>query len=365
MIQKGSVQIYRVLNNKRAVLDVLREGEIFGEMGVITKGERNADAEAMGYVELVVLTDKVVSGLLGQCPKTVQYLMHLLVKRLRRIDQLVKEQTYTNPFMSVCNIFHLLYRDYLAAAKAEGKACSCLMGLKLSEVTARIKDIVLITQSEIDLVFAKLEHFEHVASTPAPSAGPVKDRFLRLTDPDNFLKFAQKLSQELEKNDEFFGTRVQEYMDIADFARHVGSSPDIIYQKMAAGQIPSSIFGLNTRNATAWAEQVGLDFFKAFKPKRKRIEDIETLDDIVHVDGATLRDAFAKLGYYKLGVLLAMAGEGAVKQRILANLSRKIADVVESEGAAGRDLDPIEAEQVEVELIAAIKTIKGIKGAAA
>ena len=87
-------------------------------------------------------------------------------------------------------------------------------------------------------------------------------------------------------------------------------------------------------------------------------EVITDVNDIVHVDNSTLKEVFAKLGYYKLGVLLSVAEEEA-RQKILGNLAKKIATIVQDEAQQRGPADPAEAEDVSDELIEMIKATKG------
>ena len=80
---------------------------------------------------------------------------------------------------------------------------------------------------------------------------------------------------------------------------------------------------------------------------------------IVGVDNATLQETFSALGFHKVAVALAAAGEAA-REKILKNLSKKIAAVVREEAAALGDPDEDEVADVEKELLDRIKAIKGL-----
>jgi cAMP-binding proteins - catabolite gene activator and regulatory subunit of cAMP-dependent protein kinases len=58
LIRSGSVDIYKVMNNKKILLERLQPGEIFGEMSIISKEPRSANAAANEYSELVVINQK-------------------------------------------------------------------------------------------------------------------------------------------------------------------------------------------------------------------------------------------------------------------------------------------------------------------
>jgi flagellar motor switch protein FliG len=77
------------------------------------------------------------------------------------------------------------------------------------------------------------------------------------------------------------------------------------------------------------------------------------------VDNATLQEVFSQLGFRKVAVLTAMT-VAETRRKILANLSKNIASIVNDEVKTIGEPDPDEAADVEDELLSRIKTIKGI-----
>ena len=128
---------------------------------------------------------------------------------------------------------------------------------------------------------------------------------------------------------------------------------------MANMEIPETLFFFHKNSALAWAGDQEEDFFKRVKRKKKNIQDLEDINDIVFVDNSTCKEVFAKLGYYKLGVLLSVAEEEA-RQKILGNLAKKIAKIVQDEAEERGPADPAEAEDVSDELIEMVKAAKGV-----
>ena len=77
---------------------------------------------------------------------------------------------------------------------------------------------------------------------------------------------------------------------------------------------------------------------------------------MVHVDNATLKQAFQELGFHKLSILFS-AADGEARGKILANLSRKIAAVV-SEEARTVTVEDTALADLEAELFNVVRTIK-------
>ena len=153
-----------------------------------------------------------------------------------------------------------------------------------------------------------------------------------------------------------------EYLDIFDFADALDAKPQVLYQKIGVGEIPESLFFFHRARGLEWAGRQEKEFFQGITKKRKKPEDLKDITDLLYVDNATLKAVFEKLGYYKLGVLTALAPSDEVRNRVLGNLAKKIAQVVEGEAKDKESLDPDEAEDVVEELFDLVREIKGASG---
>ncbi len=90
-------------------------------MGIISKGTRSANAEAAEYCDLVILTDQIILKLLDQCPRTVQYMTRLLVKRLHRTGEMISAKGHRSNFTSICNILDLAYRTHISMDREQAR----------------------------------------------------------------------------------------------------------------------------------------------------------------------------------------------------------------------------------------------------
>ncbi len=101
MIKKGSVNIYRTMDGRKTIVDRLGKGEIFGEMGPLSGSERSSSAEAAEYCDLMVLTEQVIQTLLARCPKTIQHLTKIFIRRIRKATNKVpRRRTRVRSFPS-------------------------------------------------------------------------------------------------------------------------------------------------------------------------------------------------------------------------------------------------------------------------
>lgn len=372
MLKKGLVTLYKTQSNKRLILARIRPGEVFGEDGLFTAGARISSAVAEEPSEIIVIDQDVFKTMLLKSPGPVQRLMRSLMAQVSAMKDKLAVGVSGNVFLSVCAVLELMHRVHCAKLQARQEGESLPLGVSYAEFSRECKDIVLVSQLEIDEIITRLAKLQilSVADVREPimkrdalgrlrrKSDFLKDRAITIPEPEKFLSVVRSLSQELGPVRAPF-TECLEFVDVYDFARSVGADPEIIFRKMSYKEIPETMFFFHKPTVEEWAKDMGDEFFRRVKRKRVSPEDLETVDDIVHVDNATLQEAFSRLGYHKLAVLAAMAGEEA-KERLYGSLSQKIAGVVRDQAGSLEGVDEMEAADIEEELIDTIKDIKGI-----
>jgi CRP-like cAMP-binding protein len=361
MVKRGRVSVYRVVNNRRVVLATVKPGQIFGEMALITGDPFHATAEAEEYSELIPLDRQLLQSLLLKCPNPVQRIMRYLMDRLKVLDRQVLDQPGNNVFLSLCHLLELCHRAQDPKQP----------GVSYAEFSRTAKNVLLVSQLEIDRALEKLARLNLVGRSDvkearferdafgdmAKSHDKLKDRRLHLTDPASFLNVARNLSRESAQQPEDPYTQGLEFVDMQDFAALAGISTELAYKKLAHQEVPENVFFFHRGAAQRWIEETGHDRLKRTRRKRLNVDELEGVDDVVDVDDAALQQAFAGLGFHKLAMLFAVAGEDA-RAKILANCSRKIGEVVREE-AQGMRVQDAEVASVEDELIGLIKQAKG------
>ncbi|WP_027722820.1 Crp/Fnr family transcriptional regulator [Maridesulfovibrio zosterae] len=345
MIQSGSVNIVKNIKGKQSVLATLGPGEIFGEMAIISKSPRVAGAEAASECTLMVLTARLILLLLQKSHPTVFHLTRILASRLAAANRTLSENRSENSWMTFCRLLHMEHRIFMTSPREEK-----LLGIDFTVFCKRLVEITNMPQSEIDRFVKSAIGFNMLSLNKMS-----KCTFVSVTDPDNFLDIAENLSGDINK----FGGKVSlaDYMDIDDFAAMVDSDPEMIYKKIGVGEFPEDICVLHKDATIKWAEKKGVQYFKETRRKRKSIDELEGLEDIIFVDIGTLKQVFKKLGYYKLGILLAIAEEDA-KKRIQMSISKKIVAAIMKDAKSPDSINQSEADDVEEELIEMIREIK-------
>jgi hypothetical protein len=315
-------------------------------MAIISRSERVAGAEAASECTVIVLTARLILMLLKKSHPTVFHLTRVLASRLARADRAVSESRSENSWLTFCRLLHMKHRIFQTAPKSEDGS----IGITLEEFSKEFSEITNAPQHEIDRLLKSAIGFNMISVNKIAS-----QTYLTIISPDDFLTIAENLSEDINK---FCGkVFLSDFLDINDFSAIVDSDPEVNYKKIGIGDFPEDICMLHKDATSKWVEKKGEQFFREVKRKRKAIEELEGVDDIVFVDIGTLKQAFRQLGYYKLGILLAIAGDDA-KKRILAAISTKIATAISRDSRSSDAIDQSEADDVEEELIDIIRDIK-------
>ena len=83
IVLRGRVRVTKKLDRKTVVISTLKEGDIFGEMGLISKTVRSATVSALGDVEVEFIDKEKFDELLDTLPADIRTIIHALVHRLR------------------------------------------------------------------------------------------------------------------------------------------------------------------------------------------------------------------------------------------------------------------------------------------
>ncbi len=89
IIKSGRVEISELANNKKMVLAILGEEQIFGEMGLIEDKPRSATVTAMEDVQLAMISRERFNELFEDNPKVLLPIIKSLFERLRTVNNLL------------------------------------------------------------------------------------------------------------------------------------------------------------------------------------------------------------------------------------------------------------------------------------
>ena len=93
----GSVKVsVASAEGKDIVLNIFREGEVFGEIALLDGRPRTADATAMSDCELIVIERRDFVPFLSNHPDVTLKFIEILCSRLRRTSEQVQDVTFLN-----------------------------------------------------------------------------------------------------------------------------------------------------------------------------------------------------------------------------------------------------------------------------
>ncbi|MBF0450452.1 MAG: cyclic nucleotide-binding domain-containing protein [Candidatus Magnetomorum sp.] len=255
LIRSGSVEIYKVMNNKKIILERLKPGEIFGEMSIISKEPRSAFAAANEYTELVVINQKDLEVSINKSLPIVQALANLLIKRLRHTSEMIREHPSNNIFLSICNVLYLLHEN-MSVPNKEGKALlsESKEHMLFSEACHVLKNTLSLTQIEIDGIMQYLLELGLIEVKQVKIAPMVIKKVISIPEVDKFIERTTEYAKDWKPEK---GSFIQdlEFIDIAEFSKMIASTPDDVIQKFVSKEIPIELFYLHKAGAIAWADQ--------------------------------------------------------------------------------------------------------------
>ncbi len=83
IIMEGKVNVTKKVDKKTVLINTLKMGEVFGEMGLISQALRSASVVAVGNVTIGVIERDNFENTVNQLPEDVQAIVRALVDRLR------------------------------------------------------------------------------------------------------------------------------------------------------------------------------------------------------------------------------------------------------------------------------------------
>lgn len=82
IIQEGEIKITKIVNRQEVLLNILKVGDIFGEMAILENKPRNANALASGAVKLMAVSKDNFSMIVSQHPEIASRIIRLLSERI-------------------------------------------------------------------------------------------------------------------------------------------------------------------------------------------------------------------------------------------------------------------------------------------
>jgi CRP/FNR family transcriptional regulator, cyclic AMP receptor protein len=172
IIQSGKVKIAKQLKNgEEKTLVILGPGDFFGEMAVIDKDVRSANAVAIEASRLIALDEEVFEMHMQTNPKIVKKILKNLTSRLRDANQQIANLMIKDANRLVCNTILLVVHKHgqegpggittdIPFNVAElSKMCGLDLG-KTQEIVDKLVKAKVVTLSGGSIVVTSLENLE-------------------------------------------------------------------------------------------------------------------------------------------------------------------------------------------------------------
>ncbi|MBI9077398.1 MAG: TIGR02266 family protein [Desulfatibacillum sp.] len=87
VVESGAVELYKVVDGKKVVIEVLRAGEVFGELAFIARFPRTASARALGDTVLGVMDKMYMDTEYNRLSGSFQLVLKSLAMRLKKTTE--------------------------------------------------------------------------------------------------------------------------------------------------------------------------------------------------------------------------------------------------------------------------------------
>lgn len=137
IIEQGQIEIFVESND--SIIDILNEGELFGEMGVLDQSPRSTSARALTPVKLVEVKTEQITNRLAESDAVVKALVGVLLKRFRMMLP-SKNMMAKNSFL-LDQVESVVEQAGLSKFKLESELRTAINNGKIQTVFQPIQDI--------------------------------------------------------------------------------------------------------------------------------------------------------------------------------------------------------------------------------
>ncbi|MBF0352718.1 MAG: cyclic nucleotide-binding domain-containing protein [SAR324 cluster bacterium] len=217
LILEGSMDVYRIIDGKKIILNTLPPREIFGEMAVITAEPRSASVVAAEDSKLVRIDERLLMKMLGDSDMIVKAITQQLIQRFKMKDKQVTAQLSGNPFMSFSHLTHLLYYKHRGV-------------LGYGDLCVTVKDILAVSHLELNNMLKWIQQASLLQIETVDGK-----KMIKIPNHKEFMANIQLLEQEKP-----YKTMKQEeqYLDIFTLAKELKCKPQQIVTQIQAGRFP-------------------------------------------------------------------------------------------------------------------------------
>ncbi|MBW7995157.1 MAG: cyclic nucleotide-binding domain-containing protein [Candidatus Glassbacteria bacterium] len=226
IILKGRVEVSKVIDGQRVVLDSLGPGSIFGEMSLIDGRPRSATVTALESTQLSIVDKARFQAILNAIPREVRPLFSSLSERLRHTNKLVSALYQRNRL--IYSAYSML--SFMLGSIGERKAG--VISVELEEVVYEACRVLAVDRERLEEVYLAL------GGTPLATVDNSSDETkLVVGDPEMLAAFVDYLAEKLSYIPGF-PPPSRKFTTLSDNAQQV-----LFYLRNVAGNLPEDKHG--------------------------------------------------------------------------------------------------------------------------
>jgi serine/threonine protein kinase len=176
LILKGKVQIFKEKDGQRIILRMCKEGDIIGEMSLISQEPRSASVQALEQTEVAILTKELISQHLKKLPPYMEKIVSALTHRLQTTSTLVHPH-----LTSDCT--HVVLKQLCLIFKAKSSTQFQHIAIPLQELVEDISESLGIPEQKVRDVLAKGEEMGLIVN---------KDESIQISDINTLTQFLNR-----------------------------------------------------------------------------------------------------------------------------------------------------------------------------
>jgi len=345
VIAEGKVEISTTSDEKRVVLAILGKDECFGESALLRSEPRGSTARALSFCRLIVIDPTAVEVELERVSPLLRHLMRSLIRRNKRVDELLPAHTNADLLhgvVSYANLLSLMARAESHDARRHPSSenvsvsftdafrqCQAIIGHPRMHIMAMFKRM-----ETLNLIAFETARGDLVDDVASPTADATAERQVVVFNPVQIVQSAQRAA------DHSLGISIVtelEQAGLTNLDALIGIEKQLLLDKLSRvdNGIPTS----------------------PKKPPRSTHE-YESLADIEFIDDRTLFDTVNAFDPADLAKLLVSATDRAVSERLLWVMTKARQHEVSRIIRSNPVIDPIEIEDISRRFIRLLKSIK-------
>ena len=345
VIAEGKIEISTRSDERRVVLAILGKDECFGESALLRSEPRGSTARALTSCRLIVIDPTTVEAELERVSPLLRHLMRSLIRRSKRVDELLPAHTNADLLhgvVSYANLLSLMARAESHDARRHPSSenvsvsftdafrqCQAIIGHPRMHIMAMFKRM-----ETLNLIAFETARGDLVDDVASPTADATAERQVVVFNPVQIVESAQRAA------DHSLGISIVtelEQAGLTNLDALIGIEKQLLLDKLSRvdNGIPTS----------------------PKKPPRSTHE-YESLADIEFIDDRTLFDTVNAFDPADLAKLLVSATDRAVSERLLWVMTKARQHEVSRIIRSNPVIDPIEIEDISRRFIRLLKSIK-------